>query len=201
MWQEVKAKVSDLPGPSTEVRLVSLFKRQLKCKLNICFDCGLMFWYFKVVLAVLYSVCSNSCFSDELNGFPLLLLWSWHDDTASVSRVAAVLLHLVGLFSCGFCKLLHSLWSYFLTTGVASSWHKCLIQIHTYFCCRFRECDKQQKGTVDKVTAKAKRTVKAKLLWAETKIPSKYFFSPPTLGIPFHWFFLNVCCIWIQSKG
>lgn len=167
-----------------------------------------MFWFIRVALAVPHLVCSYFGFSAKPNGF----LRSYCDLGMVIQW--AVLLHSVGLFNHGFCKLLHSLWSYFLTVGLhpagASVSYK---YAHSHsFCRHFMERDKPQTATDDKATTKARRTLKAMLLWPKPVFPLNifspslsYFISPPphTL-IPFFILFFNflsVCSIWTQSKG
>lgn len=160
------------------VYLRHIFKLQLNCKLNICFVCGLLcfasaelFWLF--VLAV--------CPFFFFKSYGFLTLLRWHCDSMSTECLQCNCVHLdssvvVSTSSCIPSGHISSRWG---LHPAGSS----VFRIHTHthtphsHCPHFRERDKPQTATDDKATAKAGRTVKAKLAEAEARISSKHYSS------------------------
>lgn len=189
-----KAQVSDFPDTSTEVLFIShFFKTQLKYKLNSCFDCcPLCFgtselfwlyhtWYFHISASLLNPVGFLHSYCD----LGMVIQWAeWLQCYCSVT-VFSWALQLWFLQPSAFSVVIfpHSGGCIQLAQASHTNTHSCS-------CCHpFRERDKPQTATDDKASAKARRTDKAKLFWAEARISSKHYSSLfyPLMYPPLHW--------------
>lgn len=166
------------------------FKTQLKCKLNICFDCSpLCFgtsevfwlyhtWYFHISVSLLNPVGFLHSYCD----LGMVIQWAEWLQCYCVQLGSSVV---VSATFCILCGHISSQWG--LHSAGASISHT---NTHSCSCCHpFRERDKPQTATDDKASAKARRTVKAKLFWAEARISSKHYSSLfyPLMYPPLHW--------------
>lgn len=159
--------------------------------MNICFDCGLvcfgMSCFGFTVLCALPFLCRT-----QRVPFALVIL-AWQFSEQEWLPCSCIRLGSLAVVATGFCipcGHISSLW------GMHPSWRKYLIQIQSLsFCCHSRGRDKPQTANGNKETARARRTIKAKLFQVETKILASSTLTHPPSVIPVCFF------LWIHSKS